>query len=143
VMGLTHPPFSWDLRKDERHIAEILGAAGYETHLFGFQHVSPADSRPGFRYLHGLDHARPAGQRGWAHGVATAGTELVTGQRSATSWQLWKQVVWRITPWSSSPPTTASPCLERSAPSTMPAWRLPHCCAGRPAASRVGESFRS
>src|SRR5438270_13746335 len=40
VMGLTHPPFNWDLRPEERHIAHILRAAGYETHLFGFQHVS-------------------------------------------------------------------------------------------------------
>src|SRR5579875_3006583 len=29
VAGLTHPPFAWDLRTDEQHIAQILGGAGY------------------------------------------------------------------------------------------------------------------
>jgi len=57
VMGLTHPPFGWDLRRDEQHIAEILGQAGYDTHLFGFQHVSPYDERPGFSQIH-IDHDR-------------------------------------------------------------------------------------
>lgn len=57
VMGLTHPPFGWDLHRDERHMAQILGEAGYDTHLFGFQHVSPNDSRPGFAHVH-TDHNR-------------------------------------------------------------------------------------
>jgi arylsulfatase A-like enzyme len=53
LMGLTHAPFAWDLHSDERHIAQILGEAGYDTHLFGFQHVSPDDARPGFGHIHG------------------------------------------------------------------------------------------
>jgi arylsulfatase A-like enzyme len=52
VMGLVHPPFSWDLAPTERHIAEILGAAGYETHLFGLQHVSRRTERLGFHHVH-------------------------------------------------------------------------------------------
>src|SRR5947209_3447483 len=57
VMGLTHPPFGWDLHPDERHIAQILREAGYDTHLFGFQHVSLSDQRPGFEHVH-IDHDR-------------------------------------------------------------------------------------
>src|SRR5947209_12444252 len=57
VMGLTHPPFGWDLHPGERHMAQILGEAGYHTHLFGFQHVSPYDDRPGFAQIH-TDHNR-------------------------------------------------------------------------------------
>ena len=53
VMGLTHPPFNWDLGPEERHIAQILGAAGYETHLFGHQHVSTRAGRLGFDTVHG------------------------------------------------------------------------------------------
>ncbi|HEV3309994.1 MAG TPA: sulfatase [Chloroflexota bacterium] len=52
VMGLTHPPFNWDLNPSEIHIARCLGGAGYETHLFGFQHVSPDAARLGFDGLH-------------------------------------------------------------------------------------------
>jgi arylsulfatase A-like enzyme len=51
-MGLTHPPFSWDLRPGERPIAQILGTHGYETHLFGFQHISSNAARLGFDGIH-------------------------------------------------------------------------------------------
>ncbi|MGI8827252.1 MAG: sulfatase-like hydrolase/transferase [Chloroflexota bacterium] len=47
-MGLTHPPFCWDLGPREQHVAGILGQAGYETHLFGFQHVTTRLDRLGF-----------------------------------------------------------------------------------------------
>jgi arylsulfatase A-like enzyme len=75
VMGLTHPPFGWDLHPDERHIAQILGAAGYDTHLFGFQHVSPSDARPGFVHIH-TDH-----NRGLAGPVAATVGALLRGRR--------------------------------------------------------------
>lgn len=52
VMGLTHPPFSWDLGPNELHIAQILAAQGYDTHLFGFQHVSSSAARLGFDSIH-------------------------------------------------------------------------------------------
>lgn len=58
VMGLAHPPFDWDLHADERHIAGILRDAGYQTHLFGFQHVTPHPARLGFDELHGFDQLR-------------------------------------------------------------------------------------
>jgi N-sulfoglucosamine sulfohydrolase len=55
VMGLVHPPFDWNLHPDELHIAQILGNAGFETHLFGHQHVTTSMPRLGFHHLHGFD----------------------------------------------------------------------------------------
>ncbi len=52
VMGLAHRPFNWDLPLDQHHVAQMLGAAGYETHLFGLQHVSLDDDRLGFDRVH-------------------------------------------------------------------------------------------
>jgi N-sulfoglucosamine sulfohydrolase len=52
VMGLAHAPFGWELAADARHVAEILGAAVYETHLFGLQHVSMSTERLGFEHAH-------------------------------------------------------------------------------------------
>ncbi len=52
VMGLTHGRFSWDLGWEEQHAAQIFGTHGYETHLFGLQHVSPAPERLGFAHVH-------------------------------------------------------------------------------------------
>ncbi|MGH2559547.1 MAG: sulfatase/phosphatase domain-containing protein [Thermomicrobiales bacterium] len=40
------------MHDDERHVAQILGARGYETHLFGLQHVSPNAERLGFHAIH-------------------------------------------------------------------------------------------
>ncbi len=53
VMGLAHGSFGWDLAPEEQHVAALLSAQGYETHLFGLQHVSSSDERPGFRHIHG------------------------------------------------------------------------------------------
>src|SRR5919204_2146664 len=39
VMGLAHPPFSWPLAPTERHLAQLLGEAGYSTALVGMQHL--------------------------------------------------------------------------------------------------------
>jgi N-sulfoglucosamine sulfohydrolase len=54
VVGLAHAGFQNDLHSGERHLAQILGAAGYETHLFGLQHVSPKAERCGFKSIHRL-----------------------------------------------------------------------------------------
>lgn len=43
LMGLTHQPWGWSLRKGEKHTAAILRDAGYETTLVGLQHVSSED----------------------------------------------------------------------------------------------------
>ena len=53
VVGLAHSDFQNDLHDDERHLAQILGDEGYETHLFGGQHVSPNAQRCGFKGIHG------------------------------------------------------------------------------------------
>ncbi len=53
VMGLTHSSFAWDLNPDERHVASTLGEAGYDTHLFGLQHVTTDVGRLGFGTVHG------------------------------------------------------------------------------------------
>lgn len=52
VMGLTHPPFNWNINPDERHIAQILGRGGYATYLFGLQHASTDTARLGFGQVH-------------------------------------------------------------------------------------------
>jgi len=50
VLGLTHPPFGWSLGADERHVAALLQEAGYETALFGFQHVATDETTLGFEH---------------------------------------------------------------------------------------------
>ena len=58
VMGLAHGSFGWDLRPEERHAAQLFGAHGYETHLFGLQHVSPSVERLAFAHVHGRGRGR-------------------------------------------------------------------------------------
>jgi hypothetical protein len=41
VMGLSHGGFDWDLPPQECHAAAQLAAYGYQTHVFGVQHVTP------------------------------------------------------------------------------------------------------
>lgn len=38
VMGLCHASFDWDLNPEERHLAQILGQAGYATSAVGVLH---------------------------------------------------------------------------------------------------------
>jgi arylsulfatase A-like enzyme len=53
VMGLAHAGFDWELSPSTPHVAAILGAAGFETHIFGMQHVSLHPERLGFQHEHG------------------------------------------------------------------------------------------
>ena len=53
VMGLAHHGFDWELSPSTPHVAAILGAAGFETHIFGMQHVSLHPERLGFQHEHG------------------------------------------------------------------------------------------
>jgi len=53
VVGLAHDGFRNDLHTSERHLAQMLRIHGYETHLFGHQHVSPTPQRCGFEHIHG------------------------------------------------------------------------------------------
>ena len=75
VMGLTHDTFGWDLAPGERHVAALLADEGYETHLFGLQHVTTDVGRLGFRHIH---------RRGLGRDVATD-VETVLGQGFAGS----------------------------------------------------------
>ncbi len=52
VMGLSHGPFGWELNPDELHAASFLAKHGYETHLFGLQHVTQHVERLGFGCVH-------------------------------------------------------------------------------------------
>ncbi|MDQ3911626.1 MAG: sulfatase [Actinomycetota bacterium] len=52
VMGLSHGPFGWELNPDERHAASLFTQYGYETHLFGLQHVTQHVERLGFDRVH-------------------------------------------------------------------------------------------
>jgi arylsulfatase A-like enzyme len=56
-MGLAHHGFDWELSASTPHVAAILGAAGFETHLFGMQHVSLHPEGLGFQHEHPTGHA--------------------------------------------------------------------------------------
>ncbi|WP_264556876.1 sulfatase-like hydrolase/transferase [Halocatena marina] len=56
LIGLTHSPWWWRLDEEEETLPELLGEAGYETHLADFQHVAPDVKRLGFDYRHSADH---------------------------------------------------------------------------------------
>jgi len=51
LMGLVN--LGWDWRPENRTLAMCLGEAGYDTHLFGFQHEAQNDSvaRLGFQHV--------------------------------------------------------------------------------------------
>jgi arylsulfatase A-like enzyme len=51
VMGLAHHGFDWEL--EAPHAAALFAGAGFETHLFGGQHVSLHPERLGFTAMHG------------------------------------------------------------------------------------------
>jgi arylsulfatase A-like enzyme len=54
VMGLAHHGFDWEL--EVPHAAAMFSGAGFESHLFGGQHVSLHPERLGFTAMHaGVD----------------------------------------------------------------------------------------
>ena len=83
VMGLTHRGFDWDLHPGEQHTAARLAAHGYETHLFGLQHVTQNVNRLGFQHLHaqGANHGGGTGSTS-ALDVAAAVEAFLLGARS-------------------------------------------------------------
>jgi N-sulfoglucosamine sulfohydrolase len=52
VMGLAHAGFDWELSPDAPHAAAIFAGLGFETHLFGAQHVTQHPERLGFDQMH-------------------------------------------------------------------------------------------
>lgn len=51
VMGLVHGNFGWDLHNDEKCIAQLMRAAGYETWLMAGQHECTDSARLGFEVI--------------------------------------------------------------------------------------------
>jgi len=74
VMGLAHHGFDWELWPSSPHTAAILAAAGFETHIFGMQHVSLHADRLGFQHEHppGHEHGNATG-----HIIAAAVDQLL------------------------------------------------------------------
>lgn len=52
VMGLAHHGFDWELDAAVPHVAAVLAGSGFESHLFGGQHVSLHPERLGFTRHH-------------------------------------------------------------------------------------------
>ena len=52
VMGLAHKGFDWEIEEDVPHAAAILHGLGFESHLFGSQHVTQHPERLGVDALH-------------------------------------------------------------------------------------------
>ena len=67
VMGLAHAGFDWEISAGVPHAAAIFHAAGFESHLFGNQHVSLHPESLGFDGIHSPDH-----DRGNATGLSVA-----------------------------------------------------------------------
>jgi N-sulfoglucosamine sulfohydrolase len=53
VMGLAHRGFDWELAVP--HAAAVFAAQGFESHLFGGQHVTSRPERLGFTQIHPVD----------------------------------------------------------------------------------------
>jgi len=84
VVGLTHGDYANDLNPDERHLAALLQAAGYRTHLFGEQHMARSAARLGFDELHVQAHAMSSGpDAGTCGAVARAFADWIARRRSA------------------------------------------------------------
>jgi N-sulfoglucosamine sulfohydrolase len=64
VMGLAHAGFDWELGATAPHAAAIFAGLGFETHLFGGQHVSLHAERLGFGHMHptGNEHGNMTGK---------------------------------------------------------------------------------
>ncbi|PSQ61179.1 MAG: sulfatase [Halobacteriales archaeon SW_8_66_22] len=57
LMGLAHG--EWELDEDERILPHYLSEAGYETHLFGLQHITQDTDRLRFDHIHSEKNLYP------------------------------------------------------------------------------------
>ncbi|MCU4753267.1 sulfatase [Halobacteria archaeon AArc-curdl1] len=57
LMGLAHG--DWELHKNERILPHYLDENGYETHLFGLQHISQDTDRLGYEFVHSEGNLYP------------------------------------------------------------------------------------
>lgn len=58
MLGLAHSPFSWRLHDGEKHMAQLFREAGYETALFGVQHLTKTRHVSSLGYDH-YQHEEP------------------------------------------------------------------------------------
>ena len=79
VMGLAHSGFDWELSPSTPHAAAILAREGFDTHLFGMQHVSLHPEEIGFAQMHspGHEHGNATGQ------IIAAAVEQVLASETA------------------------------------------------------------
>jgi len=78
VVGLAHAGFQNELNDGERHLAAILGDAGYDTHLFNFQHVTATNERCGFAQVH-------RAEKGVCSSVASAVSDFLASRPEGAS----------------------------------------------------------
>ncbi|TYT61290.1 sulfatase family protein [Natrialba swarupiae] len=57
LMGLAHG--DWEIHEDERILPQYLSDAGYETHLFGLQHISQDTDRLEYDHVHSEGNLYP------------------------------------------------------------------------------------
>lgn len=57
LMGLAHG--NWELNEGETVLPQYLGNLGYETHLFGLQHISQDTDRLGYHHVHSEGNLYP------------------------------------------------------------------------------------
>lgn len=57
LMGLAHG--NWELGEDEQVLPHYLNEAGYETHLFGLQHITQDTDRLEFDHIHSEGNLYP------------------------------------------------------------------------------------
>lgn len=82
LVGLAHAGFANELNPDERHLAQILGDAGYETRLFGIQHESKDPARLGYQHVH----------KGWRCGELATEFETFLSERRSADTPLFAQI---------------------------------------------------
>jgi len=82
VVGLVHSGFRNDLNPGERHLAEYLGAAGYDCHVFGGQH----------EVRNPLDHGFVETHRGHPAENVAAGFEAFIADRTGSAAPLFAEV---------------------------------------------------
>jgi len=57
LLGLAHT--NWELHDDERILQHYLSGAGYETHLFGLQHITQDTDALGYDHIHSEGNLYP------------------------------------------------------------------------------------
>lgn len=57
LIGLAHA--EWGLHADEKILPQLLNEAGYDTHLFGLQHIEQDTDRLGYDHIHSEGNLYP------------------------------------------------------------------------------------